>query len=333
MEGFFMGQRYVRQKLKALGAFLLILVLLPYVVSVFVNGADIKAGTEMEGTYVRVKIRAGEEETVKDVPWSEYFLGVLAKEMPETYEEEALKAQAVLVRTKLYQALESEEEPVLSEEWLTGEELKKKWDADDYTKYYEKYAKAVTETGNQVLFYNDTYAFTPFHKSSNGSVRNAQEVLGSGDYPYLVQKKCPLDKEAEDEMQVHTFTYQEIQEKCRDFLVAEEKETAQKGYEFSDFEIQAYDSAGYVQTLRIGSTICTGDQFRDALSLPSSAFSLKDSDGKLKITTTGKGHGLGMSQWTANEMAKEGKTYEEILSYFFEGTNLTDGGEIFSKLE
>ena len=66
-----MGQRYVRQKLKALGAFLLILVLLPYVVSVFVNGADIKAGTEMEGTYVRVKIHTGEEQTVKDVPWSE----------------------------------------------------------------------------------------------------------------------------------------------------------------------------------------------------------------------------------------------------------------------
>ena len=84
---------------------------------------------------------------------------------------------------------------------------------------------------------------------------------------------------------------------------------------------------------KIGESVCTGDQFRDALSLPYSAFSLKDSEGKLKITTTGKGHGLGMSQWTANELAKEGKTYEEILQYFFEGTNLTDVGEIFAKAE
>ena len=113
----------------------------------------------------------------------------------------------------------------------------------------------------------------------------------------------------------------------------EKEETAKKGYSFSDLEILSYDSAGYVLDFKIGETVCTGDQFRDALSLPSSAFSLKDSEGKLKITTTGKGHGLGMSQWTANELAKEGKTYEEILQYFFEGTNLTDVGEIFAKAE
>ena len=75
--------------------------------------------------------------------------------------------------------------------------------------------------------------------------------------------------------------------------------------------------------LRIGNTICTGDQFRDALSLPSSAFSFsEEDDDNIKITTTGKGHGLGMSIWTADQMAKEGKTFEEILAFFFEGTEL-----------
>ena len=75
--------------------------------------------------------------------------------------------------------------------------------------------------------------------------------------------------------------------------------------------------------MRIGETICTGDQFRDALSLPSSAFSLsEEGEDSIKITTTGKGHGLGMSLWTAEQMAEEGKNCEEILAFFFEGTEL-----------
>ena len=81
--------------------------------------------------------------------------------------------------------------------------------------------------------------------------------------------------------------------------------------------------------MRIGETVCTGDQFRDALSLPSGAFSFSEAEtadsgdeNAVKITTTGKGHGLGMSLWTARQMAAEGKTYEEILSFFFEGTEL-----------
>ena len=327
-----MGQRYIRQKLKALGAFIFILILLPYVISVFVNGADEKED-RAERVYVRVKIHSADQQRVLEVPWNEYFLGVLAKEMPEDYEDEAVKAQAVLVRTMLYKEIEEAEDQILTESYLTAEELEKKWGAKEYKKYYEKYSKAFTETKNQVLFYNDTYAWTPFHHYSTGTSRSAQEVLGSEEYPYLTAKECTQDKEAEDEMQVHTFSYKEIQEKCKDFLVAEKEETAKKGYSFSDLEILSYDSAGYVLDFKIGETVCTGDQFRDALSLPSSAFSLKDSEGKLKITTTGKGHGLGMSQWTANELAKEGKTYEEILQYFFEGTNLTDVGEIFAKAE
>ena len=172
--------------------------------------------------------------------------------------------------------------------------------------------------------YGDAYAWTPFHQSSNGMTRSAAEVLGSNDYPYIAVRECPLDKEADDEIQTFTFPYTEIQSLCRDFLVAEEDEDkAAQGYTYDDFEVRSCDSAGYVSELRMGNTICTGDQFRDALSLPSSAFSFsEEDDDNIKITTTGKGHGLGMSIWTADQMAKEGKTFEEILAFFFEGTEL-----------
>ncbi len=319
-----MSRYYISQKLKTLGAFLIILILLPYIISIFINGTEIGSVKDREGVPVKVRL-AGEDgsERIMEIGWEEYLVGILAEEMPESYELEAMKAQAVLIRSQLYQALEDSEDKILTEDYMSRSEMEKMWGITEFKEYYDKYAQAVRETDDMVLFYQNAYAWTPFHQSSNGSTRSAAEVMGSGDYPYLAVKECPLDKEAQDEVQVFTYSYDQIQEACRDFLVAAQgKEQAEKGYTFSDFEIQSLDSAGYVASLRIGETICTGDQFRDALSLPSSAFSFSESDSGIKITTTGKGHGLGMSQWTANEMAKGGKSFSEILEFFFEGTEI-----------
>ena len=199
--------------------------------------------------------------------------------------------------------------------------MKKKW-GTKYEENLKKCQQAVQETKGIVLWYHETFAWTPFHQSSNGKTRDVQEVLGNADYPYITAKECPLDKAAEDEIQVHLIEYKEIQKRCREFLVAEEQKKAENGYGYEDFEIQEWDSSGYVRKMRIGETICTGDQFRDALKLPSSSFSFYESPHGLKIATVGKGHGFGMSQWTAQEMAKDGKNYEEILQYFYEGTEL-----------
>ena len=316
-----MNRYDIEQKFKSIAAFLVILILLPYIVTVFVNGADVK---ESDGGdfYVKVRIPDTEEaDGVTEMKWTDYLAGILAEEVSEDCQTETMKAQAVLIRTQIYRTLENSEDKILADNYLSREEMEDKWGAENYGKYYEKYIRAVEETDDTVVMYNDTYAWTPFHQSSNGMTRSAAEVLGSNDYPYIAVRECPLDKEAAKEIQTFTFSYVDIQKLCRDFLVAEQDgEKAAQGYAFEDFEIKAYDSAGYVSELRIGNTVCTGDQFRDALSLPSSAFSFsEDGDDRVKITTTGKGHGMGMSIWTADQMAKEGKTYEEILAFFFEG--------------
>lgn len=361
-----MRQKAVWQKMKSFGSFCLILLLLPYIVTVFVHGKDFKANRDNGTVYVTVRRSTGsagftqiestldmsgtgsnigskeyqeangnaaDEPLIAEVPWEEYFAGIMAREVPEDADPEFLKAQAVLVRTKLYQELDNPEKKILDAPYLTRQELEEKLDGNDIDAYYDNLLLAMQETGNQVLFYQDAYAWAPFHQSSNGMTRSAQEVLGTDTYPYLAVRECPLDKEAEDEMQVTTFEYKEVQAKCQPFLVAVAEEDAKRTYEASDFEIISYDSAGYVLQMRIGDTICTGDQFRDALSLTSSSFSIKDAEGKLRITTMGKGHGLGLSQWTAQQMANEGKSYEEILQFFFEGTNLADGGDITEKID
>lgn len=321
-----MNRYDIEQKFKSIAAFLVILILLPYIVTVFVNGADVK---ESDGGDFFVKVRIPDTEEadgVTEMKWTDYLAGILAKEVSEDCQTETMKAQAVVIRTQIYRTLENSEDKILADSYLSREEMEDKWGAENYGKYYEKYIRAVEETDDTVVMYNDTYAWTPFHQSSNGMTRSAAEVLGSNDYPYIAVRECPLDKEADEEIQTFTFSYVDIQKLCRDFLVAEQDgEKAAQGYAFEDFEIKAYDSAGYVSELRIGNTVCTGDQFRDALSLPSSAFSFsEDGDDRVKITTTGKGHGMGMSIWTADQMAKEGKTYEEILAFFFEGTELRD---------
>lgn len=357
-----MRQKAVWQKMKSFGSFCLILLLLPYIVTVFVHGKDFKANrdngtvyvtvkrakgsagfTQIESTldmagtgsgkYQEVNGNAADASLIMEVPWEEYFVGIMAREVPADAGLEFLKAQAVLVRTKLYQELDNPEKEILDAPYLTRQELEEKLDGNDIDAYYDNLLLAMQETENQLLFYQDTYAWAPFHQSSNGTTRSAQEVLGLDAYPYLAARECPLDKEAEDEMQVTTFEYKEVQAKCQPFLVAVSEEDADRIYEASDFEIISHDSAGYVMQMRIGDTICTGDQFRDALSLTSSSFSIKDAEGKLRITTIGKGHGLGLSQWTAQQMAKEGKSYEEILQFFFEGTSLADGGDITEKIE
>lgn len=327
------AHRQISQKLKSFCSFLAILLLLPYVITVFVHGADRKARIP-EQLYVKVEHNQeqnGEnEKTVTEVSWKEYLLGVLALEAPENSEPEMLKAQAVLIRTKLYSQVKAEGETIFTERYLDAAALKNKWGTETYEKHYRNLERAVEDTENQVLFYGEGYAWTPFHQASSGMTRSAQEVVGTEDYPYLTAKECPLDKEAEKEMQVVSFSYKEVQAKCQPFLMAVSEEDADRIYGFEDFEIASLDSAGYVKELKIGNTVCSGDEFRDALSLASSSFSIQDKDGKLQVTTMGIGHGLGMSQCTANAMAKEGKTYAEILQFFFEGTELKDAGEIFS---
>lgn len=323
-----MDRYTIEQKMKSAAAFLVIIILLPYIISVFVNGADAAAG---EGSvfYVKVKVPDTEEaDGIAEIGWTDCLAGILAKEVPEDFGEEAMKAQAVVIRTQIYRELESSGDKILTLERMTLEEMKKQWGQEKALDYYNKYIRAVEQTDDTVLMYGDGYAWTPFHQSSSGMTRSAAEVMGTEEFPYVAVRECPDDKEADNEIQVFTFSYEEIQAACRDFLVAaDDGEQAEKGYTFADFEIQEYDSAGYVSRLRIGDTVCTGDQFRDALELPSSCFSFSElREGKagsgIKITTAGNGHGLGMSLWTAEKMDEDGSTYEEILSFFFEGTEL-----------
>ncbi len=304
-----MGGFFMRHKFRQFGYYLVIIVLLPYVITVFINGPSIATSSHVDGTYV--KVRLGENQTAEeagegsviDLPIEEYCIGIMAKEVLPEYEKEMLKAQAVLVRTDVYRRIEKEGSgAVLEDSFWTQKEMEKAWGVTKYSRYYNKLRTAWRDTEGQVLMYDGKLAKTPFFRLSNGSTRDGKEVLGKG-YPYLRIMECPMDIEAEE--QIQTVTLDDM-----------------------DAEIKMCDTAGYVLSVQVGKEEVSGEEFRTNYHLASSCFTLQKYNGKLRITTRGVGHGLGMSQNTANEMAKHGRKYEEILEEFFEDTDIKEVTDI-----
>lgn len=290
----------MRKFLRQAGYFLVIVILLPYVITVFVNGNG--AAVSMDGNSPYVLVEQGGKQ--KRLPLDEYGIGVLAKEMEADAGIEALKAQAILIRTSIYKSIQEEGSgTLLTKGYWTRRQMENNWGAGEYGEKYEKLKKAWTETKGQVLMYDGNLALTPYHKLSNGKTRAASEVFGNEKYPYLMVKECPLDVEAKEAM-----TTSMIQD--------------------ADMEVTATDSAGYVTEVRCGEETVSGEEFRAAYHLASACFTLQEFEKQIRVTAKGIGHGLGMSQYTAKQMAKEGNTYEEILNYFFEGTMLEEVAEI-----
>lgn len=289
------------QKLKKFGCYLTIIVLLPYVITVFINGPSVVTSSYVDGTYVKVKTE--KKKDITEIPIEDYCIGIMAREMLPEYEKEALKAQAVLVRTDVYRKIEADgSDVVLETPFWTQKQMEEAWGVARYTRYYNKLKNAWRDTEGQVLMYEGKLAKTPFFRLSNGSTRDGKEVLGDK-YPYLKIVECPAD--IEEEEQIQTVTLDDM-----------------------DAEVLKCDTAGYVLSVRVGKEKVSGEEFRDNYNLASSCFTLQKYNGKLRITTRGEGHGLGMSQNTANVMAKEGRNYKEILEYFFDGTEMKEVAEI-----
>ena len=187
----------MRKFLRQAGYFLIIITLLPYVITVFINGNGAAVGMNGNTPYVSVE-RNG---TSRKLPLDEYGIGVLAREIDADAGDEAMKAQAVLIRTSVYKSIQEEgSDTVLTKAYWTRSQMEHNWGTGEYGKKYEKLKNAWEDTEGQVLMYNGSLALTPYHKLSNGMTRSASEVFGNEDYPYLASKECPADIEAKDAM-------------------------------------------------------------------------------------------------------------------------------------
>lgn len=197
-----------------------------------------------------------------------------------------------------------------------AQNLKSDMESRNFEKQYELIQRAVIATRGEVLAYNGEVCFGVFHRLSTGRTRNAKSVLQDASYEYLTGAESVKDQEAEDYLTGHYFTPA--------FL---EKEFQEFGITFSAsagdvIEVEERDEAEYVTSVKIGGQTCTGEELRQMLHLPSASFVVEQLDGKVRFLCRGAGHGLGMSQYGAGCMAREGSTYHEILEHYFPETEI-----------
>lgn len=241
----------------------------------------------------------------------DYIIGVVAAEMPASFDSEALKAQAVAARTYAISKILSSEElttDVSTQAFITIEEMKDKW-GDDFEFYFEKISNAVYDTEGLVLK-SDNDVITAFYFAiSNGYTENCESVFGE-ELSYAQSVESLWDENVNNYSVTTEVSTSDFCEKlsisCSEIIIDE----------------IILNDTNHIDAIIINGVTFSGTEFRNLLSLRSTDVSLIIGSDVVYLTTKGYGHGVGMSQYGANEMAKSGYSYEEILYYYYTDVKL-----------
>ena len=262
---------------------------------------------------------------------SDYLFGVVAAEMPASFEEEALKAQAVAARTYALNKGPTSNHPDADlctdynccQAWIARADAQSNW-GDRAVTYTNKITAAVAETGNQVILYDGQLIDAVFHSSSASATQDAVEVWGNS-VPYLQSVDSPEGENVPNYQSQATISSQEFQ----DLFLEARPEADLSGDPSTWVGDTQYNDGGSVHTITIGGVTVTGAQARQIFNLRSAAFSVSYADGTFTFDVTGFGHGVGMSQYGADAMAVAGSTYTEILQHYYTGVTVEECPEEF----
>lgn len=289
-----------------------IIIFIPYIiVNLFIKDEEIKF-KYTSNMMVRVK----QDDEIIKVPFEDYIVGVLAGEMPVSFELEALKAQAVAARSYVMKKIEYNKDKeydvvdtVMNQVYLDDEHLQEVW-KDDYTNNINKIKQAVLETFNEYLEYDGKVVDAMFFSTSVGATENSEEVFTSK-VPYLRSVESTWDSISPVYEVNYTFSLEDFYNK----LNLNYSETL-------NIELLDTTSTGRVKKLKINGVTLEGNTVVTNLKLKSNHFTIKLDNNKIYITTKGYGHGVGMSQYGAQAMALKGYKYDEILKYYYQGVEI-----------
>lgn len=246
----------------------------------------------------------------------QYLIGVLPTEMNLDSEYEAIKAQAVIARTSILYQLKGKKQMdgnKLEEGYITQEKLKEQIGEREYTKKLQLLTKAVLETRGMVIQSEGEYIYPLYHEVSIGTTISAKELYGK-DIPYLKAADSSTDVESPDYMKVEEWDYED----ALNLIKKEKPETEVTREQLEEkIVVTSKTSSGYVKKLKVGNTTFTGEQWKKIFDLNSTNFYIEDYEGKMRMVTLGKGHGLGLSLYGANELAKQGAGYKRILTHYY----------------
>ena len=289
-------------------------------------GSDKNSGDsenfELNAENNTIKLLLTESNQVVELNFDDYIKGVLIGEMPVTFELEALKAQALVARTytlyKLKNSESSHENADICDNvnccqcYKTKEYAFSSWDDSGENEKWLKVEEAVNTTRNQVITYNGEIIVAFFHANSAGKTEDVKHIWGEEEIPYL---KSVEGFEVELEEDTKTLSSGEFKK------IIKEKDEAYT-YKSGDVKILDYTTSGRANSIQIGANIIKAPEFRSLFELKSTNIEIETTDDYIKIKTKGYGHGVGMSQVGANQMALDGKKYDEIVKHYYSGVEI-----------
>lgn len=279
--------------------------------------------------YSKIKLLHTKTGQVEEIPLDQYLLGVVSAEMPANFEEEALKAQAVVARTYTLYSIEKSKKhenadvcdsSSCCQAWISKEDRLNKWEESKRNENWGKIFEAVNSTKGKVIKYNGDLIDAFFHSNSGGKTEEPVNVWGGSNYPYLQS----VETSGEDAYSQYSSEVvlskddfvKKIKEKHNNLEIDFNKEDAIKITEYTD--------TNRVKTIKVGNLNLSGVEIRSILGLKSTNFQFSIDGDNIKFEVTGYGHGVGMSQTGADSMAKQGKKYDEIIKHFYTGVEVID---------
>jgi stage II sporulation protein D len=331
----------IKPVLFALGALFIIILLIPtLLVAPFMDQSKGKLGEELSvaksdtpalaESPVAVPVYRSQTKEIESIPFEEYVIGVVASEMPAEFDTEALKAQALAARTYITKQLMNDQalgvpegsvvtDTQMHQVYKNPEELRKQW-GEDYTRKINKITEAVAATQGKILTYENQPIEAQFFSTSNGYTENS-EAYWEESIPYLKSVVSTWDEKSPK-------FYDQMVISIREF---ENKLGVNLDNNGSVGKITELTPGKRVAKVEIGDKEFTGREVREKLGLKSSDFTWEIKGNSVVIETKGFGHGVGMSQYGANFMAEDGKSYSEIVSYYYNGTKITEAEPFLTK--
>ena len=259
------------------------------------------------------------ENKVVNMSLEEYCVGVLAGEMPASFEPEALKAQAMAARTftvRQYLAMGKHDGKAAvctdyhcCQAWQSDEALREKW-GGAYETNLTKIRRAVADTEGQIITYEGEPISAVYHSTCGDKTENAGDYW-QNDVPYLKSVACGYDGDAP---KLHTEAFFSYEDLAQRLGVKEEAVAAMAPVAYSD--------SGRVKEIALGAQHMSGVDLREQLQLASTNFSIEKKEGGIAFQVQGYGHGVGLCQYGANGMAKAGFTGEEIVKRYYTGVDI-----------
>lgn len=295
---------------------IIIILLLPLILTNLMEKNELKI-IELVHNNKKIRVLKTKTNEIEEIPFEEYIVGVIAGEMPLSFNEEALKAQAVASRSYALKRIEYNKnkkydvvDNTNNQVYLDKEYLKKAW-GTNYNKNINKIRKIVNQTTREYLEYNGQVVDAFFFSTSTGKTESGKEIFNIN-LPYLQSVSSSWDEK------VSPVFYDYYTFELENFY----KKLSLPYNENLNVKIKDTTSAGRIKTLEINNVNFTGEKISSIFNLRSTSFSIQKVENTVKITTTGFGHGVGMSQYGAEGMAIEGYKYDEILKHYYQGVKI-----------